>query len=301
VETVTRRRHRAAPTGVGRAARGWIGVAVVLVLAVAEVSRAADAVADAKRRAAAEMLRANKPSDAVALLREVVTATGGTDWRDHLALGRCHDKLGAVEEAVGAYQKVVALVPADAKSADERAARAEADRRVKVLDPNAGKVEKAAAEFAKRLDVLDKEFRAAKDVRGQARVVRLRAALTAAGFGEGAGAARGFEVQAAGQWQETGIQLAAGKRYRLRAMGKWRVSPAVECDSEGDKTRARNEWGHPGALLMQTGGSPAYAAVPAETTFTAPAAMTLTVTMNEGGEQKKDNTGSIYLVVEPLD
>ncbi|MEZ0264000.1 MAG: tol-pal system YbgF family protein [Phycisphaerae bacterium] len=297
-----RRRSRAALDR--EPGRAWLVVVVSVALALAlagGVRAGGDAVVDAKRRAAAEMLRANKPADAVALLREVITATGGKDWRDQLALARCHDKLGATDEAVQAYQRVLAMVPADAKAADERAARAEADRRVKVLDPNAGKVEKAVAEFAKRLDGLDKEFRAAKDARGQARVVRLRAALTAAGFGEGAGAPRGFEVRADGQWQDTGIQLVAGKRYRIRALGKWRVSPAVECDSEGDKSRPRNEWGHPGALLMQTGGSPAYAAVPAETTFTAPAAMTLTVTMNEGGEQKKDNSGSINLVVEPLD
>jgi tetratricopeptide (TPR) repeat protein len=273
---------------------------VVAIAVAADAPPAASPAVEAKRKAAAEMLRTNKPADAISFLKEVIAATGGKDWRDHLALARCHDKLGAADDAIGAYQQVLALVPADARSADERAARVDADRRLKVLDASADKVEKSVAEFAKRLDALDREFRAARDARAQIRVARARAALAAAGYG--APNVRAFEVQANALWQDTGIKLTAGRRYRVRALGKWRVNPATECDSEGDKSKPGNEFGHYGALIMQTGANPPFAVIPPEATFAAPRDLALSVTINENTiEAKKDNSGTMFLIVEQLD
>ena len=81
-----------------------------------------DAVLDAKRKGAAQLLRDNKPADALTLLREVV-AVDDTLYSDHLLMAHACDKLGQGPEAVRQYHRVMELLPASPVNAEERAAR----------------------------------------------------------------------------------------------------------------------------------------------------------------------------------
>src|SRR5437016_4623190 len=66
---------------------------------------AADAVLDAKRRAAAQLLHDGKPAEAIALLEEVTKATD-TAYADHLLMARASEKLGQTSDALRHYRRV---------------------------------------------------------------------------------------------------------------------------------------------------------------------------------------------------
>src|SRR5438105_8311054 len=103
---------------------------------------AADAVLDAKRKAAAQLLKDGRPADALALLGEV-TAADDTFYADHLLIARAHDKLGHAADALRHYKRVLDLASPNAQSSEERQARQEADKRIKQLDPQGGKIDAA--------------------------------------------------------------------------------------------------------------------------------------------------------------
>jgi hypothetical protein len=116
---------------------------------------------DAKRRAANELLRANKTADAVLILCEVV-AGNGANYRDFLTLARAYDKLGASNEAMTNYRKVVGLVAVDSKSPEERTARLDAERRIELFEQQATKTDGIVDDLFRKVAALEKEAEASQ-------------------------------------------------------------------------------------------------------------------------------------------
>lgn len=96
------------------------GLFLLALFASAPAGHAADTLADAKRRAATELLREGRAADAVAMLQEVVRADP-TQYKDHLQLARAYDKLNRPADAAEAYHRAVDLLAAG--KGDDRAAR----------------------------------------------------------------------------------------------------------------------------------------------------------------------------------
>lgn len=219
--------------------------------ACARVAGAADAVVDAKRKAAADLLRDNKAAEAVALLREVVAATDPDSYKDHLQLARAYDKSNQPGPAVDAYRRTLEL--ASLATADERAARAEAERRLAALDVRTQKVIAAEEEFLKKLDALERDAIAARDVRAVERVFRVKAGLfKAAGRTDRGGA----HVVAAAGWQDSGFDVKAGATYRVRAVGTSRYLSGVTASPDGGPRPSANGFAPLGMLVGQIDRKP---------------------------------------------
>src|SRR5690349_2882557 len=131
---------------------------------------APDNLSDAKRRAAADLMREGNTADAVAMLREVLRADPD-QYKDHLQLARALDKLNRPAEAAEEYHRAADLIAS--RHVDDRATKAEVERRLRVLDARTAKIVAAEDEFLKRLDVLEREAVAAKDMRALERVFAL--------------------------------------------------------------------------------------------------------------------------------
>ena len=185
------------------------GIILIVLLVITPSVRAADAVTDAKRRAASELMRDGKVAEAIALTQEVVKADA-SNYRDHLLLARAYDKMNKTAEAVVSYRRVLELLG----PTDDRAVRVEAERRLKVLDLQTAKIQAAEDEFLKKLDALEREAIAAKDVAAVRRIFRLKAGCYKAA---GRTDRIGVEVKVAESWQDAGMSLIAGRTYRIRA------------------------------------------------------------------------------------
>src|SRR3954469_5354629 len=103
----------------------WICALAIAVGAIAALmmrpaaSKAADAVLDAKRRAAAQLLHDGKPAEAIALLEEVTKATD-TAYADHLMMARASEKLGQTSDALRHYRRVLELISSAPRDNEER-------------------------------------------------------------------------------------------------------------------------------------------------------------------------------------
>lgn len=272
-------------------------VGILLTLALVAVSpvrdaRGADALADAKRKAAADLMRDGKTADAVALTLEVIR--GDPDnYRDHLLLARAYDKQNKPQEAVDAYRRVLAtLAPAD-----DRAVRAEAERRLKVLDVQMIKIQAAEDEFLKRLDALEREAIAAKDVRGVERTFRLKGAIYTA---ERRGDAFGSEIQANVAWQECGPVLTAGRRYRYRVVGTWTIHPGRQCGPNGVPDLPPVGRFARGALTAKLSSGPEIFGFGDSGIFIPPASgKLLFITNMSTHEDRVKNSGYVFILFEP--
>jgi tetratricopeptide (TPR) repeat protein len=258
-------------------ARGWAG--------------AADGVTDAKRRAAAELIKQGKNADAVALLHEVVKADPD-NYRDHLALARAYDKLNKSPEAVAEYHRVLELLSGN----EDRAARLEADRRLKVLDALGIKILAAVEEFLKKLDTLEREAIGARDMRAVEQVFRLKAGVWSAQRRKDA---MGFEVHATEAWQAAPITLERGRRYRVRAAGTWTVNGGLTCSGDGVANRPSGGAGTYGSLLAKLdNGTEVYAIGTGGTiTATNTGKLQFISAMPTHAERLK-NSGSLYVLIE---
>lgn len=279
------------------APRFFIALLLAAVLPSAALA-ASDAVVEAKRRAANDLIRTNKTADGIALLREVV-ALDDKNFRDFLALARAHDKLNASAEALTAYRKVLALVPTDSKSPEERAARGEAERRVKVLDQQSAKIDLTVEETLKKIIALEKEAETARATASAERLYRIHAALLQADARPDRG---GAEVQASRfDWTVTHFILQKGKSYRVQCKGVWRLSARgdEECTADGLTKREFN--GRPaGCVVASAPGAIEFATLGRDTTFVSPVDGQLIVTCWEKGDEKKDNSGSIFLLIDEV-
>lgn len=259
----------------------------------------AEALVDAKRKAASDLMRDGKTLEAVALIQEVI-AGDATNYKDHLFLARAYDKMNNDNGAVSAYQSVLTLASAAATGSEERAARAEAERRLRVLDQAAAKVRGAAEDFLKRLDVLDKEAMSARDARAAELVFRLKAGIYR---GTGRRDAGGTEVQVAAQWQESGVLVTQGKTYRIRAVGTWVFAGKTPCSAEGIAEQPLVEGTYPrGALLAGVvGGTFPPIHVKSNFLFVAPSTGILSFTSSAADQtERQKGRGTLFVLIEPL-
>lgn len=202
-----------------------------------------DAVLDAKRKAAAQLLRDGKAADCLTLLTEVIAADD-TLYSDHLLMAHANEKLGHAADALPHYRRVMDLLPPASTNREERAAYQEAEKKVKQGDPLSGKLDLVAEEYQKKLDALEREALAARNMAALERIFRMRGLAWTADKVKG----RGFaEVFANTTWQPTDIQLKEKQAYRIRAAGSWRIQadsakdPQIECTANGTNQRKNNE------------------------------------------------------------
>lgn len=196
-----------------------VGLCAALLVPLRGLSAVPDAVNDAKRKAAAQLFKDGKSADALTLLTEV-TKADDTSYADHLMLAHIQEKLGSTPDALREYRRVIELLPGSPSKPDERAARNEADRRVKMMDPMAGKVDSVVEDFQRKLDALEKDAIAARDMVALERIFRLRGKSWEADHLKDRGV---IEIQANQGWQSIPIEIKAGTRYHFRAAGTWRV------------------------------------------------------------------------------
>ena len=261
----------------------------VLLLVLAPAARSADAVTDAKRRAASELMRDGKVTEAIALTQEVVKADA-SNYRDHLLLGRAYDKLNKSSEAVAAYRRVAELLGPN----DDRSIRAEVERRLKILDVQNAKIQTLEDEFLKKLDALEREAIAAKDMAAVRRVFRLKAGIYKASERRDR---VGVEVNAAESWQDGGIVLQAGRTYRIRAAGVYRIHAGVDCTPDGTSAYPENFQGRNGMLVGKVDGS-AVSQIGSSGRMTPDRTGRLIFLLNTTMAEKADSSGSVTVLVE---
>jgi tetratricopeptide (TPR) repeat protein len=257
----------------------------------APAGRAADALVDAKRRAAAELMKDGKAADAVAMLREVVQSDPA-QYKDHLQLARAYDRLSRHADAAEAYHRAADLL-ATAKF-DDRPAKAEIDRRLKVLDAQTSKVVAAEDEFLKKLDALERDAIAARDTRAVERIFRLRGGVWAA---QGRKDAMGIEIAANSDWKGGAMEVQEGVTYRVRAAGTWTLYTGVRCTPDGTDTLPANHWGAIGGLMAAVSGDGRFQWVGSNGVFTAPTSgrLVLICNVNSPAEQAR-NDGSVFVI-----
>jgi tetratricopeptide (TPR) repeat protein len=268
-------------------------LALLTILLAGAWVGATDDVTDAKRRAAAELARQGKNADAVALLHEVVKIDPD-NYKDHLALARAYDKLNKAPEAVVAYHRVLDLL----SGSDDRAARLEAERRLKVLDAQGIKIQAAEEEFLKKLDTLEREAIAARDMRAVEQVFRLKGGVW---WAQGRKDAVGFEVQASGEWQACPMVVRQGVSYHLRAAGTWRIEGVNPCTADGLEQERAITGGPIGCLIVAVAGEVTkYQAVGSDGHFVAPATGRLAFICNmKTAVERTTNRGAVYVLVRP--
>jgi tetratricopeptide (TPR) repeat protein len=276
---------------------------IVLILAmlavtvsVAPFSGASDALLDAKRDAAAKLLKDGKSAEAQKLYEEVVAQDAGT-WSDHYALAKLYDKSGDTAKAVEAYRTVKTLLSSNARTGAERSALSDSEKRLDVLDQLSGEIEAATKEFFKALDKIDKDAAKIKDKGAADRTFQLRAAILAAEPRNGWAA---FQVPP-NRYVDTGYMLEAGKTYTIEARGKWTVEAGVSCSPAGRTDIPPNASGRVGGLvaLVSEGGNAQF--VGEATTFKASANAQLRLVVNEPSDRWSDNRGFIWAIVKLLD
>lgn len=221
----------------------------VLILTFAPAVRAADAVTDAKRHAADQLIKEGKTADAIALLKEVIKVES-ENFKDHLSLARAYDKLNQPTQAVAAYRRVAELLGPN----DDRQVRNEVERRLKILDAQIIKIQGAEEEFLKKLDALEREAIAAKDARSVERIWKLKGGVWLA---QGRKEQAVCDVLAAAEWQTGGLTVIKGRSYRIRAVGEWEITPGgLHCTADGVNYRPSGGPGAYGSLIarVETGG-----------------------------------------------
>jgi tetratricopeptide (TPR) repeat protein len=270
------------------------GILLMLVVALSPAGRAggagADALVDAKRKAAADLIRDGKTADAIALTLEVLKADPD-NYRDHLLLARAYDKQNKQADAAEQYRRVLAtLAPAD-----DRAVRAEAERRLKVLDVQMIKIQAAEDEFLKKLDALERDAIAAKDAAAVRRVFRLKGGLYNATDRRDR---RGFEVVAGMAWQDTGLTVTAGHAYRVRAVGTFHVKQGVDSTPEGTDALKANYQGPIGLLLGRVGDNQKLIQVGSTCRFMADNSGKLILLLNPQLDDKSSGSGAVTVLIE---
>lgn len=209
-------------------------------------ARAGDAVLDAKRTAAAKLVKDGKSADAQKLYEEII-AQDGSVWSDHYALAKIYDKAGDTDRAAGAYREVAALLRDAAKSSAERTALSDSEKRLKVLDSSMERFETAVKQFYKELDDIAADARKNKNAKLLEKIEALRKNLAPL-----TGEPTILEIPAKAGWVDTHIDVAKGDRVRVVAKGTWSVlvgNPAMTSDANGTPDKDP-ETGLPWGMLV---------------------------------------------------
>ncbi len=267
------------------------GMLAVLISA----APAADKGLDAKRKAAAQSVRAGNLPDALVFLSEVAASPDAT-YQDQLALGRVLDKLGRPRDAAETYRKVLEVTFEASRDTDERAARAEAERRLRVLDPLWDKVRMARDRFFKDLDALEREAESTGNDAAAEQLCRLRGALLHAENNSSFGAL--VLPASAANYYPTGFKMIAGQTYRIRARGKWRMSQGPDGESTADgNPKIRTGSFCEGQLLGLLDSTLPNFHFGADVEFVAPSTAILGLGHFESGNAA-DNSGSLRVFIE---
>jgi len=210
-------------------------LAMILLLAVLAscsiyAAETGNALADAKRKLAAQMISRGDFDQAVALLNEVI-GQDKNHYQDHFALAQAYDKLHQPDKALVQYKIVLDLTVDGRGNRDVAKARAAALKRTKVANPLIDKLDLAADEFSKKVDGLEKQAIQQQDMAALETIWRYKAALWKA---ENKSDRVGVEVFAnKGDYQDAGMDLLPGYKYHIVAAGKWTVLSNVECTADG--------------------------------------------------------------------
>jgi tetratricopeptide (TPR) repeat protein len=253
-------------------------------------------VADAKRSAALQLFRQGKLAETVTILKEVV-AGDPSQYRDHLQLARCYDKLGQAQDAAEEYHRVLELTSDKPKEGEERQAKGEAERRIKVLDALSAKVDATVDRFLKELEGLEKEAESGKNEVEAQRLMRLMGGVYHAEHRKDRALC---EVQANLEWQDSGLVVEKGRTYSVRTTGQWCMTPGVvmPCSAAGapeKRATAPCPSANSGSLIgsIDRGGPFAVGETKA---FTASASGRLYLQANDAGVA--DNSGTITVQLE---
>jgi tetratricopeptide (TPR) repeat protein len=254
----------------------------------------ADTVLDAKRKAAGDLLRDGKVQDAISMYQEVMKADPN-NYKDTLQLARAYDKLNRPEEALDFYRRTLDMPGA----ADDRTAKAEAERRIKMLDAAGAKFLAAEEEYLRKLDSLERDAMVSKDMRALQRVFTLRGGVwNARGYKDGFG----VDMPAAADWLDSGVVVKKGVKYHVRAAGNWVVNGAQRCTADGISTAPPTAHGPYGCLLGSVQGAGRFERLGSDTTFIAPATGTMSFNINVmTHEERKKSTGRLYILIKPVD
>ncbi len=274
-------------------------VLLTLMVCSNKSSASSDAVLDAKRKAAAQFLREGKANECLALLAEVV-ASDDTVYSDHLLMAHANERLGHPADALPHYRRVLDLLPVASTNRDERAAYQEAERKIKQGDQLSGKLDAIAEEYQKKLDGVEREAVAARNMAALERIFRMR------GLAWNADRLKGrvfVEVLANGAWQPTELELKEKQTYHIRAAGSWRIQgetskdPQIECTANGTSKRKSDQSqfligqlaGRVGAKLFPLGE---------DFTFVAPASGPLQlIEYDLGDAYRTHNRGSVQVLI----
>ncbi len=255
---------------------------LVGVTLLASLAWGGDAITEAKRKAAADLMKEGKTADAIAMIGEVIRVDP-ENYRDHLLLARGFDKLNKAQEAAEQYREVLSLPG----SAEDRPSRLEAERRLKVLDIQMNKILAAEDEFLKKLDQLERDAIAAKDERAVERVFKLKGAVWHAQHRTELGT---FEVHPNLNWQPSGMMAKQGATYLFRAVGRYTIMDQPNCTADG-LAGEQAFGGNIGCLAVAIVGSPQkFAFVGSRGQFTAPTSGELMFLT--GVRDEKDRLGS---------
>ncbi len=256
------------------------------------LAQAGDGVMDAKRKAAADLMKEGKTAESIALIGEVIRADP-ENYKDHLLLARGYDKMNKSADASEHYRLVLSLMASN--NIDDRASKMEAERRLKVLDLQMNKIQAAEDEFMKKLEQLEREAIAAKDSAAVRRVFKLKGALYRA---EERRDRFGVEVGASDGWRESGFAVGAGKSYRVRAVGTFRMPACGEVSADGGQRASENGQGAMGLLIAQIEGGKEYIKLGSSGRFVAGNSGKLYFLINGTGPEKSGASGSITVLIE---
>lgn len=268
-------------------------MAVCLGLVCVMARGGSDAVLDAKRDAATKVAKEGRYTDAITLLEEVVSADG-THYQDFLQLARYHDKLSHPREAIANYRKTLGLMVGGPKDRIDGPARAECEKRIKILDAQGAKIESTVQELIAKLDALGRETSASNNPEAIERVFRLKGALLRYEGGPNVGFT---EVLPIVGYQSSGFYVTGGQKYRIMARGKWRPVAGSDhlCGPAGDGKGGNPALGSLMGVFPNGGGGP----LGEERTFTAPVNGEITFYMNGATEKAYDpKFGVVYVYIE---
>jgi hypothetical protein len=189
---------------------------------------------------------------------------------------------------------VAQLVPSPA-TADERSARQECDKRLKVLDAQIAKIRALEEDALKRLNVLEREAIAARDEPALRRVFRFKGGIYASRRDT---RAAGFEIRGSEGYVSSGVVVEPGRIYRIRAIGRVRLTPAVECTADGtDAVKPIGET--PAGMLLATNpGFPDHFRIGVNCRFEPKRKGELHFLIMDGGLERLDNTGGFTVLIE---
>lgn len=267
-----------------------LAIALLIPLAPA----AGDAVLDAKRSAAAKLLKDGKAADAQKLYEEII-AQDDTVWSDHYALAKMYDKAGETPKAVEAYQKTVRLLKGNAKASAERSALADAEKRIRILDELSDKLEAVLERFENELKPLARDAERGKNAAVSEKIESIREVLAVV---SSKSEQLKVTVEAKAEWVDTGVDVVPGKTVTFRASGVWNTlngNSNFSCDADG-RAAAGQVGGLPiGTLIARVGLTGAPIPVGVRRTISFSASGRLFLACNDEG--RRDNVGHIEVLL----